>query len=84
MNLIIVARSRRFVAGNIGQTLKALERLSQRPRAKEVFLDRIYRIARIEYERMNDRSEAPHALVRGEALKTQIKALEKLHGLGTS
>ncbi len=47
-------------------------------------LDRIYRIARIEYEGMNDRSEAPHALVHGEALRNHIKALEKLHGLGTT
>jgi len=47
-------------------------------------LDRINRIARIEYERMNDRSEAPHALAHEEALMTHIKALEKLHGLGTS
>jgi hypothetical protein len=33
---------------------------------------------------MHDRSEAPRALVRGEALITHIKALEKLHGLETS
>jgi hypothetical protein len=33
---------------------------------------------------MDDRSEAPRAFVRGEALMTHIKALEKLHGLGTS
>jgi hypothetical protein len=33
---------------------------------------------------MNDRSEAPRAQVLGEALMTQIKALEKLHGLGKS
>ena len=45
-------------------------------RASEKFLlDRIYRIARIEYEGMNDRSEAPHALVRGEALRNHIKPL---------
>ncbi|MGD8982507.1 MAG: hypothetical protein PVH99_17905 [Desulfobacteraceae bacterium] len=48
------------------------------------FFDRINRIARIEYERMNDRSEAPSALAHGEALMTHIKALEKLCGLGTS
>ena len=33
---------------------------------------------------MDDRSEAPRALVRGEALMTQIKALGKLRGLETS
>ena len=33
---------------------------------------------------MNDRSEAPRALVHRETLMTHIKALEKLHGLGTS
>jgi hypothetical protein len=33
---------------------------------------------------MDDRSEAPLALVRGEALMMHNKALEKLHGLETS
>jgi hypothetical protein len=33
---------------------------------------------------MNDRSETPRAFVRGETLMNYIKALEKLHGLGTS
>jgi hypothetical protein len=47
-------------------------------------LDRIYRIAWIDAKKMNDRSETPRAEVRGEALITRIKALEKLHGLGTS
>jgi hypothetical protein len=48
------------------------------------FFDRINRIARIEKERINDRSETPRALTHGEALMTHIKALEKPHGLGTS
>jgi hypothetical protein len=51
---------------------------------KTFFFDRIYTIARIEQERMNDRSEAPRTQVLGEALMTPIKALEKLHGLGKS
>jgi hypothetical protein len=33
---------------------------------------------------MDDRSKAPRALEREEALMTHIKALEQLHGLGTS
>jgi hypothetical protein len=50
---------------------------------RKIFLDRIYRIARIDTKRMNDRSETPRAFMGGEALMIHIKGLEKLPGSGT-
>ena len=51
---------------------------------RRIFLDGINRIDRLEQDKTSDRPDVPCAPGRGEALMTQIKALEKLHGLGTS